>query len=107
MRGTHDSTRGYPKIPQGPSERSTKVQDRLPVYLTVAKLCEELGISLRTGYYLLEKGDIPHLRVGRSIRVYRPTLEEWRREQEEVSKKESDQSAVSKRGGELESKETR
>ena len=41
---------------------------------------------MRTGYYLLEKGDIPHVRVGRSIRVYRPTLEEWRREQEEVSK---------------------
>ncbi len=49
----------------------------------MAELSEDLGISLRTAYYLISKDDIPHVRVGRSIRIYRDTLEEWRREQEE------------------------
>ena len=53
----------------------------------MVELSEELGISLRTAYYLISKGEIPHVRVGRSIRVYRDTLEEWRREQEDASEK--------------------
>ena len=69
-------------------ERSTKEKDRPLTYLTVAELSEELGTSLRTGYYLVAKGDISHVRAGRSIRVYRATLEEWRREQEEEASKE-------------------
>ncbi len=56
-------------------------------YLTVAELCEELGITPRTAYRLLAGGEIPHVRAGRSIRIYRDTLEEWRRGQEEASKK--------------------
>lgn len=81
-----ESTR---KFPPGPPERSTKPQDPPPGYLTVAELCEELVISERTAYYLLSKGDIPHVRAGRSIRVYRTTLDKWRREQEEASKKKA------------------
>jgi excisionase family DNA binding protein len=89
LRGTHDSTRGSPKVPQVPPEQVTKAQDRPSAYLTVAEPSEELGISLRTAYYLISKDDIPHVRVGRSIRVYRDTLEEWRLQQEEVSKKKA------------------
>lgn len=89
MRGTHDSTRGSPNVPQGPPERGIKAQDPPRAYLTVAELSDELGISLRTAYHLISKGDIPHVRVGRSIRVYLDTLEKWRLEQEEVSKKKA------------------
>ena len=63
------------------------MQDLPRDYLTVAELCEELSISLRNAYYRLSINEIPHVRVGRSIRIYRDTLDEWRREQEEESKR--------------------
>ncbi len=88
MRGQHDSTQDAEKAPLG-NETLLRVrkQDRPRAYLTVTELSEELGISSRTAYYLIAKGEIPHVRVGRSIRIYRDTLEEWRRGQEEASKK--------------------
>lgn len=64
-------------------------QGRPQAYLAVAEISEELEISLRTGYYLVSKNEIPHVRVGRSIRIYRETFEKWRREQEESSKKKA------------------
>jgi excisionase family DNA binding protein len=51
-------------------------------YLTVAELRDELGVSTATTYALVARGSIPHVRVGRSIRIYRDTLDAWRREQE-------------------------
>ncbi len=59
-------------------------------YLTVAELRDELGVSTPTAYSLIERGSIPHVRVGRSIRVHRDTLDTWRREQEEASVKHHD-----------------
>lgn len=56
-------------------------------YLTVPEVAAELRLSKRTAYYLISIGEIPHVRVGRSIRIYRSTLETWRRRREESSKK--------------------
>jgi excisionase family DNA binding protein len=56
-------------------------------YLTVAELRDELQVSAATAYAFVARGSIPHVRVGRSIRVHRDTLDAWRREQEETSGK--------------------
>ena len=55
--------------------------------MTVRELSDELQMSSRALYYLIEKDEIPHVRIGRSIRIYRPSLDKWRREQEKTSSK--------------------
>lgn len=90
MRVPHNNTQAVIKPSASNETLLDAAEYRQPrAYLTVAELSEELSISSRTAYYLISTGDIPHVRVGRSIRVYRATLEEWRREQEEVSKKKA------------------
>jgi excisionase family DNA binding protein len=45
--------------------------------LTVAEVQERLRISRRTAYRLIERGDIPALRIGGSLRVDSAELEAW------------------------------
>lgn len=46
--------------------------------ITVADAAEELGIPLTRAYELIQRGDLPAVRVGeRSIRVNRRELEEY------------------------------
>lgn len=49
-------------------ETSTMFQD-FPDVLSVAHLCEILGISRKLAYRLLKDGSIEHLRIGRSYRI--------------------------------------
>lgn len=37
--------------------------------LSVAEAAEMLGVSTRTGYRMVDAGEIPAIRIGRSLRV--------------------------------------
>lgn len=45
-----------------------------PEFLTVRELGEYLRVSRRTAYQLIYDGDVPHVRVGGSIRIPRGEL---------------------------------
>ncbi len=48
--------------------------DKLPTsedYLTCAEVASALRVSLRTVYRLIAEGRIPHIRVGRQVRIPR------------------------------------
>ena len=40
-----------------------------PDVLNIDQMCEILSVSTKTGYALLKKGSIQHLKVGRSYRI--------------------------------------
>lgn len=48
-----------------------------PHLLTVAEVQARLRISRRTAYRLIERGDLPALRIGGSVRVDSDELEVW------------------------------
>jgi excisionase family DNA binding protein len=45
--------------------------------LSVAQTAELLNVGASTVYYLVNIGELPHRRVGRRIRFYRPDLESY------------------------------
>lgn len=45
-----------------------------PTYLTVTEVAAELRVSRMTIYRMLEAGDLPGVRIGRSLRVSREGL---------------------------------
>lgn len=47
------------------------------IALTVAETAEALGISRTSAYELIRRGDLPHIRIGRVIRVPAEALMEW------------------------------
>jgi excisionase family DNA binding protein len=46
-------------------------------WLTVADLCEVLGIGRTLAYQLIVERTIPAVRIGRAIRVRKADVEEW------------------------------
>jgi excisionase family DNA binding protein len=48
------------------SQPGTRVPDRL---LTADEVAERLSIGLSTAYLLLQRGELPSVRIGRSVRV--------------------------------------
>lgn len=40
-----------------------------PDVLNIDQMCEVLSVSTKTGYALLKKGSVQHLKVGRSYRI--------------------------------------
>ena len=52
-----------------PREAYRVVLREYPDILNIGQMCEILGISSKTGYRLLKKGSIQHLKVGRSYRI--------------------------------------
>ena len=44
--------------------------------MTVREAAEVLGIGLNSAYEAIGRGEIPHIRIGRSIRVPRAALEQ-------------------------------
>jgi excisionase family DNA binding protein len=48
------------------SQRGVRVPDRL---LTADEVAEKLSIGLSTAYLLLQRGELPSVRNGRSVRV--------------------------------------
>jgi excisionase family DNA binding protein len=53
-------------------------------WLSVADLCELLGIGRTKAYELVTTGELPAIRIGRCIRVNRTELDEWLRAQRYV-----------------------
>lgn len=51
-----------------------------PPLLTVTSAAELLNISTRTLYALVERGEVPHARVGGQIRFVPSALEQWLRD---------------------------
>ncbi len=47
---------------------------RYPDVLDMKQMCEILGISLKTGYGLIQENKIACLKVGRSYRIPKPFL---------------------------------
>lgn len=57
-----------PPVGEGKQERD---------YLSVGEFAGEMGFSSQTVYNLCARGELPHVRIGGSIRIYRRTLEAW------------------------------
>jgi excisionase family DNA binding protein len=54
-------------------------------YLKVPEVAEKLRIARNTIYQLVGEGEIPSVRIGRSVRVSRKELERWLEEQRQLS----------------------
>ncbi len=53
-------------VPGYGSQLETSIRDRL---LTADEVAEKLSIGLSTAYLLLQRGDLPSVRIGRSVRI--------------------------------------
>lgn len=45
--------------------------------LTIKDFCDEYCISRSTAYRLRESGDVPHIHIGRAVRIRREDAEHW------------------------------
>jgi excisionase family DNA binding protein len=59
-------------------EENLQIEEKTPSRLLNAQdIAEVLSIGLSTVYLLLERGDLPCIRIGRSVRVRPEDLEEF------------------------------
>lgn len=54
-------------------------------WLKVPEMAEELRIARSRAYELVQDGEIPSVRIGRSFRINRKELEKWLEEQRQPS----------------------
>lgn len=54
-------------------------------YLKVPEVAEMLRLARNTVYQLVGEGEIPSVRIGRSVRVSRKELERWLEGQRQLS----------------------
>jgi excisionase family DNA binding protein len=52
----------------------TTTYDDLPDFLTVEELAAWLRLGRNTAYEIVRRGDVPHVRFGRSIRIPKAAL---------------------------------
>lgn len=45
--------------------------------LTIRAFCEEYGLSRSTAYRLHHRGEVPHVHIGRAVRIRREDAERW------------------------------
>ncbi|MBI1402290.1 MAG: helix-turn-helix domain-containing protein [Porphyrobacter sp.] len=45
--------------------------------ITVTFFCEEYGVSRSTAYRLRDRGEVPHVKIGRATRIRREDAERW------------------------------
>jgi excisionase family DNA binding protein len=57
--------------------------DRL---LWAAEVAEVLGVSRNRAYLLMASGELPSLRIGRSVRVRKDALNKWLEDQERAAR---------------------
>jgi excisionase family DNA binding protein len=62
-----------------------RVDERQHEYLKVPEVAEVLRIARSRAYELVANGEIPSIRIGRSVRVSRKELERWLEEQRQPS----------------------
>ena len=48
-----------------------------PLLLTIPEAARELGISPSQAYILARNGELPTVRIGRSVRISRRALDSW------------------------------
>jgi excisionase family DNA binding protein len=80
----HKITTRFSFVRRGPETCQVKTGETLvstniatKEWLTVADLCELLGISRTLAYQLVAEHTIPAVRIGRAIRVRRADVEKW------------------------------
>lgn len=58
---------------------------RPPILMRVSEVAQELRLARSFVYALIQSGQLPAVRIGRSIRVPRAELETWVRERAETA----------------------
>lgn len=58
---------------------------RQPMLMRVSEVAQELRLARSFVYELIQSGQLPAVRIGRSIRVPRAELEAWVRERAETT----------------------
>lgn len=48
-----------------------------PALLTIKRFCNEYSVSRSTAYRLRDRGDVPHVYIGRATRIRREDAERW------------------------------
>jgi prophage regulatory protein len=76
VRGTRPGS-GSPTIARGDSESFEERRRPLPQLLEVRQLAHILGIGRTKAYELIEREEIPVIRVGRCVRVPVDELRAW------------------------------
>ena len=61
------------------------MDERHPEWLKVPEVAEVLRIARSRAYELVGTGEIPSVRIGRSVRVSRKELDRWLEEQRQPS----------------------
>ena len=51
--------------------------NELPLTLTVMQGADILGIGRHAAYHLVQSGQLPSIKIGKQIRIYRGTLENY------------------------------
>jgi excisionase family DNA binding protein len=67
--------------PQLEGQEAGREESSMREWLTLREMQETLGIGKTKAYELVATGDIPSVRIGRSIRISRKELERWLQEQ--------------------------
>jgi excisionase family DNA binding protein len=49
----------------------------MPALITVSYFCENYGVSRSTCYRLRDRGEVPHVRIGRAVRIRREDAGRW------------------------------
>lgn len=49
----------------------------MPALITIKYFCLEYGVSRSTAYRLRDSGDVPHVKIGRAVRIRREDAERW------------------------------
>lgn len=62
---------------RAPERSAPAPEPALPLVLRVPQVAEILQISERMAYELVARGEIPAIRLGRSVRVSRDALLDW------------------------------
>lgn len=78
--GRHEGTEGQRRAPERPGGRGMRVPTAPatePALLTVTEAATRLSLSRATTYQLVRCGDLPSVRVGRTVRVPVRALEAW------------------------------
>lgn len=45
--------------------------------LTIQNFCDTYNVSRSTAYRLRDSGDVPHVHIGRAVRIRREDAERW------------------------------
>lgn len=49
----------------------------MALLITVQQFCDEYGVSRSTSYRLRDRGEVPHVKIGRATRIRREDAERW------------------------------